>query len=301
MRALITIAVLTCALAAALCPSVARAQGLSAEEAQSLRDEIRRLTPAVAPAVVAPAVVTPVVAAPPAAPAKSISAQVTAPAEKEIELRDNILQTIGLPKPEVGGFRFTGFFVGSANFSTQTQIVPEFAGGAQAQSQPGSLNFRFARRFFVREVRLSDKEKAAIKQASGWTPEEDFYRFYVGRDDQGRMVGSLVFIGDATIHGSVRVATAFGPDGKVRGASVVELTEETYPWVKPLIDEQFTQDWVGHDSQSRFALSDRLARVRNNSMTQFYGEVVANLVRRAALLYEYGMRPSGSAMLSAKY
>jgi len=154
-----------------------------------------------------------------------------------------------------------------------------------------------ARRFFVREVRLSEKEKTAIKQASGWTPEEDFYRFYVGRDDQERMVGSLVFIGEATIHGSVRVATAFGPDGKVRGASVVELTEETYPWVKPLIDGQFTQDWVGHDSQSRFALSDRLARARSNSMTQFYGEVVANLVRRAALLYEYGMRPSGAAML----
>ena len=155
MRALITIAVLACALAAALCPSAARAQGLSAEEAQALREEIRRLNerlnrleqagqPRVAPAaVVPPAVVTPAVAAPPTAPASSISAQVTAPAEKEIELRDNILQTIGLPKPEIGGFRFTGFFVGSASFSTQTQIVPEFAGGAQSQSQPGSLNFRF--------------------------------------------------------------------------------------------------------------------------------------------------------------
>jgi len=155
-----------------------------------------------------------------------------------------------------------------------------------------------ARRFFVREVRLADKEKAAIKQASGWTPEEDFYRFYIGRDDQARTVGSLVFVGDATIHGSVRVATAFGPDGKVRGASVVELTEETYPWVKPLIEEQFTQDWVGNDGQSRFVLSDRLARARTNSMTQFYGDVVANLVRRAALLYDYGMRPSGSAQLA---
>jgi len=155
-----------------------------------------------------------------------------------------------------------------------------------------------ARRFFVREVRLSDKEKAAIKQASGWTPGEDFYRFYVGRDEQGKMVGALVFVGDATIHGSVRVATAFGPDGKVRGASVVELTEETYPWMKPLIDEQFTRDWVGHDSQSRFVLSDRLARVRANSMTQFYGDIVANLVRRAAFLYDYGMgRQSGTAML----
>jgi hypothetical protein len=155
-----------------------------------------------------------------------------------------------------------------------------------------------ARRFFVREVRLSDKEKAAIKEASGWTPTEDFYRFYVGRDEQGRMLGALVFVGDTTIHGTVRVATALAPDGKVRGASVVELTEETYPWVKPLIDEQFTQDWVGQDSQSRFSLADRLARVRSNSMTQFYGEVVGNLVRRAALLYDYGVRPSVSAGLS---
>ena len=154
-----------------------------------------------------------------------------------------------------------------------------------------------AQRFFVREVRLSAQEQAAIKQASGWAPEDDFYRFYVGRDEGGGMVGALVFVGDATIHGSVRVAVALGPDGKIRGATVVELTEETYSWVKPLIDGQFTQDWVGQDSQSRFALPDRLANVRSNSMTQFYGEVVANLVRRAALLYEYGMRPSGSAQL----
>jgi hypothetical protein len=154
-----------------------------------------------------------------------------------------------------------------------------------------------ARRFFVREVRLSAQEKAAIKHASGWTPDDDFYRFYVGRDEQGQMVGALVFVGDATIHGSIRVAVALGPDGKVRGAAVVQLTEETYPWVKPLIDEQFTRDWVGHDSQSRFVLSERLARVRSNSMTQFYGEVVASLVQRGALLYAHGMaRPGGTAM-----
>jgi len=146
-----------------------------------------------------------------------------------------------------------------------------------------------ARRFFVREIRLSAQEKAAIKQASGWTPDEDFYRFYVGRDEHGRLVGALVFVGDATIHGSVRVAVAFGPDGKVRGATVVELTEETYPWVKPLIDAQFTSDWVGHDSRSRFVLADRLTRVRSNSMTQFYGEYIAGLVRRGALLYEHGV------------
>jgi len=154
-----------------------------------------------------------------------------------------------------------------------------------------------AQRFFVRDVRLSAQEQTAIKQASGWTPEEDFYRFYIGRDEGGRMVGALVFVGDATIHGSVRVAVALGPDGKVRGATVVELTEETYSWVKPLIDQQFTRDWVGQDGRSRFVLADRLAPVRGNSMTQFYGEVVGGLVRRGALLYEFGVaRRGGTAM-----
>jgi hypothetical protein len=155
-----------------------------------------------------------------------------------------------------------------------------------------------SRRYFVREVRLSAEERQAIQKQSGWTPDEDFYRFYVGRDEQGRMIGALVFVGDATIHGGVRVAVALGPDGKVRGASVVELTEETYPWVKPLIDEQFTRDWIGHDGQSRFVLADRLARARANSMTQFYGDILANLVRRGALLYAHGMaRAGGAAML----
>ena len=69
-----------------------------------------------------------------------------------------------------------------------------------------------AQRFFVREVRLSAQEQTAIKQSSGWTPDEDFYRFYVGRDEGGRMVGALVFVGDATIHGSVRVAVAHEHD-----------------------------------------------------------------------------------------
>jgi len=155
-----------------------------------------------------------------------------------------------------------------------------------------------AQRFFVREVRLSAQEQAAIKQASGWAPEDDFYRFYVGRDEGGGMVGALVFVGDATIHGSVRVAVALGPDGKIRGATVVELTEETYSWVKPLIDQQFTRDWVGQDGRSRLVLADRLAPLRGNPMTQFYGEVVGGLVRRGALLYDFGVARRGGAAMA---
>jgi hypothetical protein len=145
-----------------------------------------------------------------------------------------------------------------------------------------------ARRFFVREVRLTPEQRRAVQQRSGWNPDEDFYRFYLGRDDQGRLVGAMVFMTDYTIHGPVRVGVGLGPDGKVRGAAVVELTEETYPWVKPLIDRDFTRDYVGLDSRGAFVLK----RTGLESMGQFYGQIVASLVQRAALLYEIALEPA---------
>jgi len=147
MRAVVTIAILASALAVTLTRSPAQAQGVNGTEAQALREEIRRLNerldrleqtgpprviPAAPAAPVAPAPpVTPAAAVTPAAPpapAGAITAQVPAPTpgEKEADFRENILQVIGLPKPELGGARFTGFFVGSANFNSHSQIVPEF-------------------------------------------------------------------------------------------------------------------------------------------------------------------------------
>ena len=148
-----------------------------------------------------------------------------------------------------------------------------------------------ARRFFVREVRLTPEERQGIQRQSGWTPDEDFYRFYLGRDDQGRLVGAMLFMTEYSIHGPVRVAVGLDPDGKVRGATVVELTEETYPWVKPLIDRNFTRDYVGLDSHGTFALK----HTGLPDMAHFYGEVVATLIRRAALLYDVALDPSAKS------
>src|SRR5438067_11554536 len=47
------------------------------------------------------------------------------------------------PGLEVAGFRLSGFFVGSANYNSRIQMVPEFAGNAGVSSEPRSLDFRF--------------------------------------------------------------------------------------------------------------------------------------------------------------
>jgi Na+-translocating ferredoxin:NAD+ oxidoreductase RnfG subunit len=143
-----------------------------------------------------------------------------------------------------------------------------------------------ARRFFVREVRLTPQERQTIQQQTGWTPEDDFYRFYIGRDEQGRQVAATIFLTEYTVHGPVRVAVGLAPDGRVKGATVVELTEETYFWVKPLIDQDFAREFVGQGSAGQFAST---AKVRGDSMTQFYGQVIASLIQRGAVLYDTTM------------
>lgn len=153
-----------------------------------------------------------------------------------------------------------------------------------------------ARRFFVREVRLSPEERGTIQKQWGWNAEEEFYRFYLGRDEQGRLVAATIFITEFTIHGPVRVAVGIGPDGKIKGATVVELTEETYPWLKPLLDQNFTRDYIGQDTRGSFGLSDRLAKAHLEAMPQFYAQVVSSLIQRGAILYEVSVLKRGGAV-----
>lgn len=161
----------------------------------------------------------------------------------------------------------------------QAHITPPLVLVSDRDALAGVLSG--ARRFFVREVRLSPAERSAVQQRTGWAPDEDFYRFFLGREADGRMVAAAVFLSDFTIHGPVRVVVAVGPDRAVRAARVVEVTEETYVWVKPLIDGDFVRQFVGHPPTHAAA-----APAVADPMSRFYGQIIAELVRRAAALID---------------
>lgn len=137
-------------------------------------------------------------------------------------------------------------------------------------------------RYFVREVRLSSAGKAAVRERTRWSADDPYYRFYVGRGADGAVIATAVLLTDFTIHGPVRVAVALAPDGKVKGALVVEMTEEVYGWVKPLLDSGFLQRFAGSDTHSA---PMNVAGI-DNAMRRFYAEVIAGLVSRAGALYE---------------
>lgn len=143
-----------------------------------------------------------------------------------------------------------------------------------------------ATKFFVREVRLTAEERGIIRQQWGWQAEEELYRFYLGRDAAGQLVAAVIFLTEFTIHGPVRVAVGLHPDGTVKDAKVVEVTEETLPWLQLLLDQNLAQDYLGRDSRGNFALSGRFAASQVDSMPHFYGQIVASLIQRAAILFE---------------
>src|SRR2546425_690005 len=116
-----------------------------ASEIDQLRQELRRMQerlqkleqapPAPAPVAGPASQPIPVAQVPPMAPR---------PGEREILLdRDHPLEVFGLSKPELGGARISGFFVGSANYNSRLQMVPEFAGSIPVSSEPNRVDFRF--------------------------------------------------------------------------------------------------------------------------------------------------------------
>ena len=144
MRRLLGSAVIGSVALLALSPLPCFAQAAGAAEIELLRQEMRRLQErlqkieqARAPAPAAAPVVVPVAAqAPPVVAPR--------PGERELQLeREHPLETLGLPIPEVAGLRISGFFVGSANYNSHIQMVPEFAGGAPVSSEPHRTDFRF--------------------------------------------------------------------------------------------------------------------------------------------------------------
>jgi hypothetical protein len=110
------------------------------ERLQKLEQQQQQAPPAAAPTsgTAAPTAAGAVAQAPPA------PVPVQRPGEREIQLeREHPLEVLGLPKPELGGVRFSGFFVGSANYNSHLQMVPEFAGSIPASSEPRRTDFRF--------------------------------------------------------------------------------------------------------------------------------------------------------------
>ena len=135
-----------------------------------------------------------------------------------------------------------------------------------------------ATKFF--EKTLGPPAIAAVRAATGWTPSGEDARIYVGRDDSGRLVGSIVLLWIPSQHGPVSLGVAFSPDGKIRRATVLEVGTEPLAWVRPLLVDGSLSGVEG------LALSQapdpaRIGPLASGAMTRYYAKVIADGIARA--------------------
>lgn len=139
--------------------------------------------------------------------------------------------------------------------------------------------------FHETQVKLTPQQKQTLDREWRFKAEDSSYRVSQGRDAQGRVVGSVVFLTQATIHSPVRVAVGVGQDGRITGVAVLEVSEESYTWVKPLVDQGFTKAYVGQGARGEFKLPE-IASGRQGTMQKFYAKVIASMAQWGAALYE---------------
>jgi len=139
----------------------------------------------------------------------------------------------------------------------------------------------------ARQLRLTRAVRQQIHKQFAWKAEPKYRVFPVG--DASGSAGALFVLVDYTLHGPVRTAVAIDGQGRVKGAHVLEVQQEPYVWIKPVIDEDFAKPFVGCDCQATSNAAASADRT-GGSMTHFYRSVLVNQLCHAAVLHRLVMR-----------
>jgi hypothetical protein len=135
-----------------------------------------------------------------------------------------------------------------------------------------------ATKFF--EKTLGAPAVVAVRAATGWTPSGEDAKVYVGREDSGRLVGSVVFLWVPSQHGPVSLGVAFSPDGKIRRATVLEVGTEPLAWVRPLLVDGSLPGVEGL-TLSQAPDPSRIGPLASGAMSRYYARVIAEGIARA--------------------
>lgn len=142
-----------------------------------------------------------------------------------------------------------------------------------------------AKKLSLREASLTADERKLVQSTYGWRATDDVHNFYMGRDDAGKLLSASVFMTEATMHGMIRVAVGFTPDGKVKAAEVVEVSEEILAHMKGMMDRGFTKRYAGLGIGAAFEPPAAASGSGADAMAQHYDSIVTRMVQRAVILY----------------
>jgi len=140
-----------------------------------------------------------------------------------------------------------------------------------------------ATKFFERQ--LAAEQATQIKKQTGWDPTSEDTRVYVGRDDQGKLIGSVVFLWIASEHGPVGLGVAFGSDNTILSATVTDAGTEPVIWIRPLLQDNTITAAHGLASTEKID-PGKIAPSATGNMSRYYARVIADGISRAQAVAE---------------
>lgn len=178
-----------------------------------------------------------------------------------------------------------GCAAASASAQTAKPVVLAKKGDVISGSLPGAANY------FVREVALSETDKAKIKAQGNFSPQVSKLDFYYGEKSGGELVGTVVFNRMETSHGMVEVGVAFTPAGAVSNVVVTKATAETEPWIKSAEKAGVMKHLVGMSSASMTDPIKNLSSEEIGAMPYLMAQVIAAAVTQSVVYYDLLFRP----------
>lgn len=169
------------------------------------------------------------------------------------------------------------FFWGRADAHVTPNIQLVRRGDFLKESLPGATSY------FEKPLAISDDRSAAMRRETGWSPSDQDTRVYVGRDREGRLIGSVVFLWISSRHGPIGIGAAFAPDATVRRVAVSDVSGEALPCVRPLIEAGGLDSLAGLASNAR-PDPEKMAPGVSGPMPRYYARVIADAVVRAQLV-----------------
>ncbi len=149
-------------------------------------------------------------------------------------------------------------------------------------------------KLFVKEVDLTTGQLAKLRAFDNWDTRAAHFRFFVSRDETGKLQRAMTSMVEFTRHGPVVVAVALDPQGKITGVILTDTQVEPLTWLEPLLEKNYMQVFIGKDSRMPLTL-DAKWKTEFSRISQDFAQIITNAVKKGAQLFDVVFDP-GSAL-----
>lgn len=185
---------------------------------------------------------------------------------------------------------------GTKIFSSLALVLALQAGTAAAAPVGPSVKFHTlkeavakllpdAKKLTQRDVVLSGGQLKRLKKYKNWDTDETQFTLYHARNEDNKIVRTLVLFPEYSRQGGILVAVALSNGGRVVDALLMEAENPAVDWLLPLLRAGYMETFSGQGKDMGLALDKKFKTSGIPEISQTYALHIANAVKKSAQLF----------------